>query len=137
LPTDLPRVPEYIDPDPRLIEKMRCIGEDITEILEYIPAGFYVRQIIRRKYAPSGGQGSVVMAPLPALPIEKGRPGPGVLAYVITSKYCDHCVPRTCTRKEVLSTQGTVKEMRGGPSKPVYRNRLQTTLSCSGQEPGW
>jgi len=90
LPADLPRVPEYIDPDPRLIENMRCIGEDITEILEYIPAGFYVRQIIRRKYAPSGGLGSVVMGPLPALPIEKGRPGPGVLAYIITSKYCDH-----------------------------------------------
>ncbi|MCX5644892.1 MAG: transposase [Phycisphaerae bacterium] len=90
LPEDLPRVPEYIDPDPRLIEKMRCLGEDITEILEYIPAGFYVRQIIRRKYAPRGGCGSVVMGPLPALPIEKGRPGPGVLAYIITSKYCDH-----------------------------------------------
>jgi transposase len=90
LPADLPRVPEYIDPDPRLIENMRCIGEDITEILEYIPAGFYVRQIIRRKYAPRGGLGSVVMGPLPALPIEKGRPGPGVLAYIITSKYCDH-----------------------------------------------
>jgi transposase len=89
LPADLPRVPEYIDPDPRLIENLRCIGEDITEILEYIPAGFYVRQIIRRKYAPSGGMGSVVTAPLPALPIEKGRPGPGVLAYIITSKYCD------------------------------------------------
>jgi transposase len=90
LPGDLPRIPEYIDPDPRLIENMRCIGEDITEILEYIPAGFYVRQIIRRKYAPRGGLGSVVMGPLPALPIEKGRPGPGVLAYIITSKYCDH-----------------------------------------------
>jgi len=90
LPADLPRVPEYIDPDPRLIENMRCIGEDFTEILEYIPAGFYVRQIIRRKYAPSGGVGSVVMGPLPALPIEKGRPGPGVLAYIITSKFCDH-----------------------------------------------
>jgi transposase len=90
LPADLPRVPEYIDPDPRLIENMRCIGEDITEILEYIPAGFYVRQIIRRKYAPRGGLGSVVMGPLPALPIEKGRPGPGVLAYLITSKYCEH-----------------------------------------------
>ncbi len=90
LPADLPRVPEYLDPDPRLIENMRCIGEDVTEILEYIPAGFYVRQIIRRKYAPSGGAGSVVMAPLPALPIEKGRPGPGVLAYIITSKYCEH-----------------------------------------------
>jgi transposase len=90
LPAALPRVPEYLDPDPRLTENMRCIGEDITEILEYIPAGFYVRQIIRRKYAPSGGQGSVVMAPLPPLPIEKGRPGPGVLAYLITSKYCEH-----------------------------------------------
>ena len=90
LPGDLPRIPEYIDPDPRLIENMGCIGEDITEILEYIPAGFYVRQIIRRKYAPRGGLGSVVMGPLPALPIEKGRPGPGVLAYIITSKYCDH-----------------------------------------------
>jgi len=90
LPADLPRVPEYIDPDPKLIETMRCIGEDITEILEYIPAGFYVRQIIRRKYAPSGGSGSVVIGPLPALPIEKGRPGPGVLAYIITSKFCDH-----------------------------------------------
>jgi transposase len=90
LPADLPRVPEYKDPDPRQIENMRCIGEDITEILEYIPAGFYVRQIIRRKYAPSGGLGPVVLAPLPALPIEKGRPGPGVLAYIITSKYCDH-----------------------------------------------
>jgi hypothetical protein len=30
------------------------------------------------------------MEPLPPLPIEKGRPGPGVLAYLITSKYCEH-----------------------------------------------
>jgi transposase len=90
LPAALPRVREYLDPDPRLMKNLRCLGEDVTEILEYIPAGFYVRQIIRRKYAPGGSQGSVIMAPLPPLPIEKGRPGPGVLAYVITSKYCDH-----------------------------------------------
>ena len=90
LPAALPRVPEYKDPDAWLIEGMHCIGEDITEILEYIPASFYVRQIIRRKYAKPDGTGSVVMAPLPPLPIEKGRPGPGILAYLITSKYCDH-----------------------------------------------
>ncbi len=90
LPPELPRVPEYKDPDPWLIEGMHCIGEDITEILEHIPASFYVRQIIRRKYAKPDGTGSVVMAPLPPLPIEKGRPGPGILAYLITSKYCDH-----------------------------------------------
>jgi transposase len=89
LPAHLPRVPEYRDPDLRLIDGLRCIGEDTTEILEYIPAGFYVRQIIRRKYAQPDGSG-IVMAALPPLPIEKGRPGPGVLAHVITSKYCDH-----------------------------------------------
>ncbi len=89
LPAHLPRVPEYRDPDLRLIDGLQCIGDDTTEILEYIPAGFYVRQIIRRKYAHPDGSG-IVMAPLPPLPIEKGRPGPGVLAHVITSKYCDH-----------------------------------------------
>jgi transposase len=89
LPADLPRVTEYKDPDSHLIHGMKCIGEDITEILEYIPAGFYVRKIIRRKYARPDGSG-IVMAPLPPLPIEKGRPGPSVLAYIATSKYCDH-----------------------------------------------
>ncbi len=89
LPAHLSRIPECHAPDPRLIDGLRCIGEDITEILEYIPAGFYVREIIRPKYAQPDGSG-IVMAPLPPLPIEKGRPGPGVLAHVITSKYCDH-----------------------------------------------
>ncbi len=89
LPAHLPRVPEYMDPAPWLIKGLQCIGDDTTEILEYIPAGFFIREIIRRKYAQPDGSG-IVMAPLPPLPIEKGRPGPGVLAHVITSKYCDH-----------------------------------------------
>jgi transposase len=32
----------------------------------------------------------IVTAPKPAQPIDKGLPGPGLLAYVITSKYADH-----------------------------------------------
>ena len=32
----------------------------------------------------------VIVAPKPAQPIDKGLPGPGLLAFVITSKYCDH-----------------------------------------------
>jgi transposase len=89
LPADLPRVKEYIDPV-TLPANTRCIGEDITEILEYIPASFYVRQIIRRKYVQNDGFGSVFMGALPPLPIEKGRPGVGLIAYIIISKYCDH-----------------------------------------------
>lgn len=90
LPADLPRIPEYLDPDLSRIPDARCIGEDITEILEYIPAGFYIRKIIRRKYVSNANPDAVFMAPLPDLPIKKGRPGVGVLAYLLTSKYCDH-----------------------------------------------
>jgi len=90
LPIDLPRVPEYLDPDLSKINDARCIGEDITEILEYIPAGFYVRKIIRRKYVSKQYTDKVFMASLPDLPIKGGRPGAGVIAYILTSKYCDH-----------------------------------------------
>jgi hypothetical protein len=30
-----------------------------------------------------------------------------------------------------------VLEMEAGPPKPVCRSRLQTTISCVGQKPGW
>src|SRR5208337_4804250 len=33
---------------------------------------------------------TVVQAPMPTLPIEKGRPGPALLAHVVVSKFCDH-----------------------------------------------
>jgi transposase len=38
------------------------------------------------------GQGLVMLAkaPMPSLPIERGRSGPGLLAHVLVSKYCDH-----------------------------------------------
>ena len=33
---------------------------------------------------------AIVQAPLPSRPIERGRPGPGLLAHVLVSKYGDH-----------------------------------------------
>ena len=33
---------------------------------------------------------TIVQAPMPSLPIERGRPGPGLIAHVVVSKYCDH-----------------------------------------------
>lgn len=69
----------------------RCrIGEEVQEQLEYIPASVFVVQHIRPKYACPACQGPVVIAERLPEPIEKGRPGPGLLAYVITSKYADH-----------------------------------------------
>ena len=55
--------------------KSRVLWEE-TEELIYVPAFFVVRQNVRIKYACKNCQECVVIADLPARPIEKGRPGP-------------------------------------------------------------
>jgi transposase len=64
-------------------------GEEVTEQLDYRPASFFVRRFVRPKYACRGCE-TVTTAELPAQPIDKGRPGPGLLAHVLVSKYADH-----------------------------------------------
>ena len=68
----------------------RRIGEKITEQLEYAPASLFVIDHIQPVFACPCCQGGVTVAPKPAQPIEKGLPGPGLLAQVVVSKYCDH-----------------------------------------------
>ena len=68
---------------------LRQIGEDVTEELEYIPGRFVVRRIIRPRMACTCCE-AFSQAPLPSRPIERGRPGPGLLAHVLVGKYCDH-----------------------------------------------
>jgi len=65
------------------------LGEDVTERLEYVPASFLVIEEATQKYGCPKGCG-VVAAEKPAAPIEKGLPGPGLLAHVVVSKYADH-----------------------------------------------
>jgi transposase len=68
------------------------IGEDVSEQLEYTPASYYVIEHVLPVYAcgASDCDCGVVQAAKLAQPIEKGLAGPGLLAHVITSKYCDH-----------------------------------------------
>ncbi|MFK7881325.1 IS66 family transposase [Roseobacter sp.] len=68
---------------------LRQVGEDVTEELEYIPGRFVVRRIIRPRMACINCE-TFTQAPLPSRPIERGRPGPGLLAHVLVGKYCDH-----------------------------------------------
>lgn len=68
---------------------LRQIGEDVTEELEYIPGRFVVHRIIRPRVACTCCE-AFAQAPLPSRPIERGRPGPGLLAHVLVGKYCDH-----------------------------------------------
>jgi transposase len=96
LPAQLPR--ERIEHHPPKEQQVcsecghqkEIIGEEVTEQLDYVPASFVVRQHVRYKYACKQCQEGVCIADLPAFPIEKGRPGSGLLAHVLTSKYADH-----------------------------------------------
>lgn len=66
------------------------IGCEESEQLEYEPAVLYVLLHRRWKYACRQCQEHVATAPPAAKPIEKGLPGPGLLAALVTGKYVDH-----------------------------------------------
>ena len=93
LPEDLPRevithLPAH-NCCPDCGGALRQFGEDVSEQLERIPASFKVIRHVRPKFACAGCE-SVIEAPAPARPIDRGLPGPGLLAHVLVSKYADH-----------------------------------------------
>lgn len=96
LPKDLPRQRTVLEPEAAALTCAHCataktrIGEDVTEELDYEPAVLRVHEYVRPKYACPQCEAGVVQAGLPARPIEQGRPGPGLLAQVVTAKYADH-----------------------------------------------
>jgi transposase len=93
-PTEHQRVsPQVKRSDSVCVGRGRSIRQDITEELDYVPASFVIREYVRPKYACGRCQQGVVQAVLPARPIEKGRPGPGLLEHVVSSKYADHLPP--------------------------------------------
>jgi transposase len=68
---------------------LRKIGEDRREVLEYVPSHFTVIVHVRPKLSCRACE-AITQAPMPSLPIERGRPGPGLIAHVLVAKYCDH-----------------------------------------------
>lgn len=92
LPEHLPRQEEVHEPActcPNCGGAMRRLGEDVTEVLEYVPASFKVIRHVRPKLSCRLCE-TIVQQPVPSLPIERGRPGPGLLAHVLVAKYADH-----------------------------------------------
>jgi transposase len=68
---------------------LKKLGEDVSEVLELEPIRFKVIRQVRPKLACASCD-TIVQAPAPARPIERGMAGPGLLAHVIVSKYADH-----------------------------------------------
>jgi transposase len=93
LPDNLPVVEEVIDPEPVRAqpESWRCIGQEVSEQLDYEPGRFLKRRTIRRKYVHRAQLDTApLIAPLPECLQERGLAAPGLLAHVLVSKYCDH-----------------------------------------------
>jgi transposase len=93
LPGHLPVVEEVIDPEPVKAqpEAWRCIGEEVTEQLDYEPARFLRRRTIRRTFVHRTDKDRApVTAPLPPCLQERCLAAPGLLAQVAVSKYADH-----------------------------------------------
>jgi transposase len=88
---------------PECQEPLKRIGEDTSERLEYVPASLVVIEEACQKYACPKGC-TVVTAEKPMAPIEKGLPGPGLLAHVAVSKYGDH-LPLN-RQEEIFRRQG-------------------------------
>lgn len=96
LPEGLPR--ERVEH--LLLESERCCGSCGTELtkisevtseqLEFIPSSFKVIEHVRGVYACKCCEETIQRAPKAPQAIEKGLPGPGLLAHVVVSKYCDH-----------------------------------------------
>lgn len=85
LPENLRREIIIIEPTED-ITGCTIIGEEVTEVLDLIPAEFFVKRYIRYKYARANGEG-IITASLPDRVIDKGIPSEAVIAQMVVDKY--------------------------------------------------
>jgi transposase len=71
-------------------EPMRRIGEDESRELEFIPARLQVNVHILPKFACPTCRAGVASPPVPPKPVPGGIAGPGLVAFVVVSKFADH-----------------------------------------------
>jgi transposase len=97
--TQIHDLPEEQKACPCCGEPRRQIGRETSWQAEYVPAHFQRIEHVRLKYAcpaceaaasPAGPQIVTADKPAASAPIDKGMAGPGLLAYVVTSKYADY-----------------------------------------------
>ena len=100
--------------------ELKHLGEDVSEILERVPASFKVIRHVRTKLA-CGRCDKIVQAEAPSRPIERGIAGPGLLAHVLASKYADHLPlyrqAEIYAREGVELDRSTLAEWVGGCSR--------------------
>lgn len=122
LPKDLPReeiVHTAACNCPSCGGELRRVGEDVAEMLEWMPGRYKVIRHVRPKFACERCE-SLVQAAAPARPIARGIAGPGLLAHVLVSKYADHLPlyrqSRIFAREGIDLGRSTLADWVGGAS---------------------
>lgn len=120
LPNHLPRIEHRHEPES--CECDQCghqlvkIGEDVSEQLDVEPAKFFVHRHIRPQYACKTCE-TVTAAPIPPAIIDGGMAAPGLLSWVLTSKYLNHLplyrLEQIAAREQVTLSRSTMAEWVG------------------------
>jgi transposase len=126
LPAELPREVETIAPKqeacPDCGGTLRPLGEDVSEVLEYVPARFKVIRTVRPKLSCACCS-RILQEPAPHRPIDKGLAGPGLLAHVLVAKYADHLPlyrqAEIYAREGVELDRSTMADWVGGASRTM------------------
>lgn len=130
LPAHLPRetithapLPEDACACPACGGALRLFGEDVAEVLEYVPARFKVIRHVRPKLSCARCQ-TIVQAAAPSRPLARGLAGPGLLAHVLIGKYGDHLPlyrqSQIYAREGVELDRSTLADWVGGASHLLH-----------------
>lgn len=124
LPEQLPRETETYTPKQKACPdcggQLSLLGEDVSEVLEYVPARFKVIRQVRPKLSCNGCE-RILQEPAPSRPIDRGLAGPGLLAHVLVAKYADHLPlyrqSEIYEREGVELDRSTLADWVGGASR--------------------
>ena len=148
LPADLERqqiihdLPEDEKPCPCCGKMRHVIGRETSEQLDYLPARVKVLEHVRLKYAcpeceknAAEGGPQITVAERPLSPIEKGLAAPGLLSYVIVSKYGDHLplyrLEKILDRHNIQMARSTMCDWMAQCAEvldPLYRRMIEQVL---------
>jgi transposase len=126
LPAELPRETTTLEPKesdcPDCGGRLDFLGEDVSEMLEYVPARFKVIRTVRPKFNCTGCD-RILQEPAPHRPIDRGLAGPGLLAHVLVAKYSDHLPlyrqSEIYEREGVELDRSTLADWVGGASRTL------------------
>lgn len=84
-----------------------CIGEEVSQKIAHVPASFYIKEIIRPKYAaPKGVEAAIFVAPMPECLLDRCKADGSFLANMLVQKFADH-LP-LYRQSEILRRQGII-----------------------------